>query len=99
VIGWVYFSKSSEELLDKKAFYRVSQPCYSPDVTYSDFWLFGHMKATRQGHNFEEREELLYPCDFHLVILSRMSIFSEFHVADAFWLGRTSRRFVTRLNR
>jgi len=37
---------------------RIPHPAYSPDLSPSDFFIFGYMKHQLQGHSFGTREEL-----------------------------------------
>jgi transposase len=55
----VHFSKLSQKSFDENSLRRVPQPPYSPDITPSDFWFFGHMKSALEKNHFKEPEDLL----------------------------------------
>jgi hypothetical protein len=55
----VHFSKVSEKFFFEHQIVHVPHPPYSPDLSPSDFWLFGHMKAGLAGQSFAEPEEIL----------------------------------------
>jgi transposase len=55
----VHFSKASEHFITENHIGRMPHPPYSPDLTPSDFWLFGHVKTSLVGQTFDESEQLL----------------------------------------
>jgi hypothetical protein len=45
----IHRSKASENFCAENSIIRAPHPPYSPDLTPSDFWLFGHMKTALVG--------------------------------------------------
>jgi histone-lysine N-methyltransferase SETMAR len=54
----VHFSKATEQFITENHIERAPHPPYSPDLTPSDLWIFGHVKALLVGQTFDEREQL-----------------------------------------
>jgi transposase len=55
----VHFSKATEQFITENRIGRVPHPPYSPDLTPSNFWLFGHVKTSLVGQIFDEPERRL----------------------------------------
>jgi histone-lysine N-methyltransferase SETMAR len=55
----VHFSKATGQFIAEKHTGRVPHPPSSPDVTLSDFWLFGHVRTSLVGQTFNEPEQLM----------------------------------------
>jgi histone-lysine N-methyltransferase SETMAR len=54
----VHFSKATEQFITENHIGRVPYPPYSPGLARSDFWFFGHVKASLVGQTFDEPEQL-----------------------------------------
>lgn len=52
-------SHKTTEFLVKCGFKRAPHPPYSPDISPSDFYLFGYLKNKLEGEEFEDPNELL----------------------------------------
>ena len=52
-------AKKTVESLEANKFMRVEQPAFSPDLSPSDFYLFGRVKKMLEGRVFESPEHLL----------------------------------------
>jgi hypothetical protein len=52
-------AKCVTEYMDHTLLKRVPDPPYLPDLTPSDFYLFGYVKHQLQGHEFTEGAELV----------------------------------------
>jgi transposase len=55
----VHFSDATEQLITENHIGRVPHPPHSPDLAPSDFWHFGHVKASLVGQTFDDPEQLL----------------------------------------
>jgi hypothetical protein len=51
----VHRSKAYENFFAENSIIRVPHQPDSPDVAFSDFWLFGRMKAVLTGQQFQAR--------------------------------------------
>ncbi|KAA6363615.1 MAG: hypothetical protein EZS28_040858 [Streblomastix strix] len=52
----------TKEFLRDSIFQRIDHPPYSPDLTPSDFWLFGEMKGRMRGQIFQIQQHLADFC-------------------------------------
>ena len=53
-----HISKSATNAMTNNGLKRAPHPPYSPDISPSDFFLFGYIKNKMEGHSFESREEV-----------------------------------------
>jgi len=51
-------AKSSQNILTQNNLSPMPHPPYSPDLSPSDFYLFGHLKRSLEGRRFASVEEL-----------------------------------------
>lgn len=54
----VHNSKYSHEKIESAGIFRAPQPAYSPDISPSDYFLFGYIKGKLKGKIFKTRDEL-----------------------------------------
>jgi transposase len=47
-----------EQFMEENGMIRAPHPRYSPDLTPSDFYLFGYVKHCLRGQSFETADEL-----------------------------------------
>jgi transposase len=48
------------DFMERNAMKRAPHPPHSPDLASSEFCLFDHLKQLLRGHEFADREVLLY---------------------------------------
>jgi hypothetical protein len=54
-----HVAKCVTEYTDHNSLKRVPRPAYSPDLAWSDSYLFGYVKHQLQGHEFTKGAELV----------------------------------------
>lgn len=55
----VHNSKYSHKRIKSAVIFRALQPAYSPDISLSDYFLFGYIKGKLKGKVFKTRDKLL----------------------------------------
>jgi hypothetical protein len=50
---------TSQKFMEENGMIRAPHPYYSPDLTPSDFYLFGYVKHCLRGQSFETADDLL----------------------------------------
>jgi hypothetical protein len=68
-----------KQYLDENGLRSAAHPRYSPDLTPSNFFLFGHLKRMLQGTEFQNAEELLEAAVQILSDIPLETVMATFH--------------------
>ena len=80
----VHNSKCSKEKIESLGIFRAPQPAYSPDISPSDYFLFGYIKEKLKGQVFQSRDALFESINEILSTISKDMLIEVFQA----WIKR-----------
>jgi hypothetical protein len=72
-------AKMTLQFMEQNSMQRAPRPAYSPDLSPSDFYLFGYVKQLLSGCQFADQDSLLQAVGDILVGIEKVTLESVFH--------------------